>query len=117
MRVLLFAICLFILTMFLHSIANGTEIDNQVLLLEQITGCELLVTSGKRTPEKNKAVGGSKNSYHLTDRARDIQPKDPECISISLLGKIACFGMSTIVYKKHIHIDNREVSICIEGKY
>lgn len=30
------------------------------------------VTSGYRTWEKNRSVGGSKNSYHLTGNARDI---------------------------------------------
>ena len=114
----IFIILLYCIVIFLFCVTSfGAEIDNQVLLLEQITGCKLVVTSGFRSPEKNKAVGGSKNSYHLKDRARDLIVKDPECISISLLGKIACFGMSTIVYKKHIHIDNREVSICIDGSY
>lgn len=32
------------------------------------------VTSRQRSPEKNRAVGGSPNSYHLTDNARDFVP-------------------------------------------
>lgn len=30
------------------------------------------VTSGRRSAERNRAVGGAANSYHLSDRARDI---------------------------------------------
>lgn len=32
------------------------------------------ITSTKRTPERNKAVGGTANSYHLSGRARDSVP-------------------------------------------
>jgi uncharacterized protein YcbK (DUF882 family) len=37
-----------------------------------LAGIGATVTSGYRSPEKNRSVGGSANSYHLTDQARDI---------------------------------------------
>lgn len=90
-------------------------IDNYVKLLEKETKCTLIVTSGHRTPEHNKKVGGSKNSYHLYDRARDLVPKDKKCISFKKLANIACkMGMSVIQYDNHIHIDNRSNKICLD---
>ncbi len=40
-------------------------------------GHELVVNSGYRSPEHNKAVGGVPNSYHTKGLAADIRPKDP----------------------------------------
>jgi len=37
----------------------------------------LTITSGYRTPEHNKKVGGAKNSYHLYGLAVDFKPSDP----------------------------------------
>lgn len=48
----------------------------------------ILVTSGYRSPERNAAVGGVKNSTHIQGIAADIRPKDladlPELQSICL---------------------------------
>lgn len=76
------------------------------------------VTSGNRTPEHNKKVGGVKNSYHLKhNRALDIQPMDWDCIGISQLAEYACLFATTIKYPRHVHIDNRKKHFCIKGKY
>jgi len=99
------------------SYATPVDIDNTVKELESLSGCELVITSGFRTPEHNKRVGGAPNSYHLYNRARDVVPKDKKCISIKELGKIACKITSSIIYKKHIHLDNRKNPICIKGRY
>ena len=93
---------------------DAAPIDEVVKTLEKVTGCELVVTSGYRSPKKNKAVGGAPRSFHLYDRARDIVPKDTRCISIKELGAAACEITSTIKYLSHIHIDNRDNYICLD---
>lgn len=43
-------------------------------VIAELTGAGARVTSARRSPERNAAVGGAPNSYHLTGRARDIVP-------------------------------------------
>ena len=89
-------------------ISFAAPIDESVSQLEAMTGCKLVVTSGHRTPEHNKKIGGAKNSLHLYNRARDIVPTN-NCISLSDLADEAHkLGLTTIEYQKHIHIDNRD---------
>lgn len=67
--------------------------------------CKIRIHSSKRTPEHNKRVGGAPNSYHLKGRALDISAK---CLSHKELGKIAIkHANGVLVYKSHVHIDNR----------
>ena len=50
-----------------------------VAVLEQIRfhiGIPLFITSGYRTPEHNRSVGGLENSRHLTGHAADAVPVD-----------------------------------------
>ena len=84
----------------------NTEARNPVIMayLDQApAGCEITITSGHRTIEHNKKVGGAKNSLHLSDRAIDA------VISCrSWVVKTAKdFGITIILYKKHIHLDIR----------
>ena len=102
---------LMLLTIPILTIASEKNIDKAVEELELETTCEMKITSGLRTPEHNKKIGGAKNSYHLTDRARDVVP-EKGCITIPELAKIACEFASVIEYKSHIHIDDREKRIC-----
>lgn len=78
-------------------------------LYSALSDCEFTVTSGKRTVEHNRRVGGAPNSYHLTDRARDIT-STKECRA--RLGHLALEeGLSVIYYPSHIHIDDRGYQI------
>jgi len=63
------------------------------------------VTSGYRTPERNKAVGGVEGSYHLIGKAVDILVDSPE----DVVRKYANLsGFSYCKYypnTKHFHLD------------
>lgn len=55
-----------------------TRLENLADFLEEVRefcGCPILVTSGVRCPELNKAVGGVANSQHVTGHAADIVPQ------------------------------------------
>lgn len=99
--------------------ASVKDIDVLLKKIEVESGCRLHITSGKRSKEHNRRVGGAPNSYHLSDRARDFRSADRKrgC-GIKKLGRIACKYASTIVYKWHVHIDNREgKKLCTTGTY
>lgn len=53
-------------------ISNTFTMAQYLQVLRDLFGKPILVTSGFRTPDVNKAVGGSKNSAHLTGLAADI---------------------------------------------
>lgn len=98
--------------------ASSRDINQILKEIEKATGCELVITSGDRSKEHNRRVGGVSNSFHLQkDRARDIVPKDKNCISISQLAEFACLFTTTIKYSRHVHIDNRKKKICTKGSY
>lgn len=55
-----------------------TRLENLAYFLEEVRnecGCPILVTSGVRCPELNKAVGGVATSQHVTGHAADIIPQ------------------------------------------
>ena len=79
-------------------------IDLSIYQLEMETGCSVTISSGYRTVTHNKKVGGVKNSFHLTDRARDVIPK----CNHRMWAEKACKYVSVIQYKGHVHVDNRE---------
>jgi uncharacterized protein YcbK (DUF882 family) len=97
----------------LASMIAMADIDKSIEMIEESTGCEIVVTSGHRTPKRNKEVGGAPNSYHLYDRARDFVLKQPECMKLSDIAGISCIlGLNVIQYPRHIHIDNRNNPKC-----
>lgn len=68
----------------------------------------VIITSGYRTPEHNKKVGGAKYSYHMRGCAADIRvngmtPKDVA----KELNKIVPNNCGIIVYDNWIHFDVR----------
>lgn len=90
--------------------ANAAEINPELsaklVEFETASKCSFIKTSGVRTVEHNKKVGGASKSYHLTGDAYDLVPKCDT--SLKKLGKIAAkIFNGVIVYKKHIHVDIR----------
>lgn len=79
--------------------------------------CKPIISSGYRSPKKNKAVGGAKNSYHLHGKALDLV--FPKCLThfddIAQIAKKYFNGV--IVYPNHIHVDIRKKPYFGKGKY
>ena len=60
-------------------VGNLTKlVDNVLDPLRERYGKPIIVNSGYRSPELNKAVGGVWNSEHLTGRAADISVRSKE---------------------------------------
>ncbi|NRA68538.1 MAG: DUF882 domain-containing protein [Pseudobacteriovorax sp.] len=72
----------------------------------------MIITSGFRSPEHNKAVGGSKNSRHLVGEAVDISTKGMSAIRKHKLLELAfAFGFNGIAQAKtYVHIDTRKTN-------
>lgn len=64
-----------------------------------------VITSGFRTPEQNKAIGGAENSSHLRGLGVDLACLDDKKRWKMICGLISA-GFSRIgLYKRHIHTD------------
>ena len=71
-------------------------------------GKPLIVTSGYRSPEHNKAVDGVANSYHTQGLAADIRPEDQKdlptlwelCRRLNVTGGVG-------IYDTFVHVDRR----------
>jgi uncharacterized protein YcbK (DUF882 family) len=68
----------------------------------------VIVTSGYRTPEHNKKVGGAKYSFHMRGMAADIIVKDMTPKEVAKeLDKLVPNSCGIIVYKSWVHFDTR----------
>jgi hypothetical protein len=86
-------------------------------LFKKAIVCKPVISSGYRSPNKNKAVKGAKHSYHLSGEALDV--KFPMCLtSMEDLATIAKrFFNGVIIYPNHLHIDIRKTPYYGKGRY
>lgn len=64
-------------------LGNLTQLCKRILQpLREAYGKPIIVTSGYRSPELNKAIGGAKNSQHMRGQAADIKGSQPSNGSI-----------------------------------
>lgn len=56
-----------------HQLLNGLQPHARAHVLALMAACpHLTLTSGRRSAERNRAVGGRKGSFHLLGRAADF---------------------------------------------
>lgn len=88
-------------------------IDEYLVTILDILRTEIkkpvIITSGYRTPTRNKDVGGAKYSYHMRGMAADIRVggMTPKEIA-KALNKIVPDECGIIVYKSWVHFDVRK---------
>jgi uncharacterized protein YcbK (DUF882 family) len=93
-----------------------------VLMLEMLreaVGFPIVITSGFRSIEKNKEVGGSKNSYHLKGEAVDIAINQLTPLQVyKLIKYVFLIGFKgIIIYPFHVHLDIRPLEFFEIGSY
>lgn len=91
---------------------NLTELAKNLEVLRKHIGQPIRITSGFRSKEHNKKIGGALNSYHVLGMAADIQvaKMTPEQVAkaVELLiseGKMKQGGVG--IYKTWLHYDHR----------
>lgn len=92
------------------SLTINTDALNRLQSLRKSLGVPLIVTSGYRSPEHNKRVGGAQNSMHLRGQAFDISMNsmDPEWFIRE--ARAAGFGgIGTYPRQGFVHIDTGAV--------
>ena len=75
---------------------------------------KLRITSGYRTPEHNKKVGGARQSFHKRGMAIDCYAGMSH-ENLGILG-LRCGFTTAIVYVSHVHLDIREKGLGLRKK-
>ena len=77
-------------------------------ILRKTINKPIIITSGYRTPERNKKVGGAKYSYHMRGYAADIRVNGMTPKEVAKeLNKIVPNNCGIIVYDNWVHFDVR----------
>lgn len=97
------------------SSADVTFVDAELVekleALRAKAGAPIYITSGYRTPEHNKKVGGASKSQHMLGKAADIHVKTMTASALAKLAVSVGFN-GVILYKDQgfVHVDVRPVS-------
>lgn len=91
---------------------NILQLAKNLQVLRDAVGKSITITSGYRSPEHNRKVGGAKDSQHVKGMAADIQikgmtPKEVALVIEGLIesGKMKQGGLG--IYPSWIHYDVR----------
>ena len=85
------------------------ELADYLQRLRNWAGAPVKITSGYRTPEWNKKVGGSSSSYHTKGRAADIIVTGKSIYSVAKYAQaIGVRGIERNDDSDYVHIDPRD---------
>ena len=93
-----------------------SELLEKLQLLRDKLNNPINITSGYRTPECNKRVGGSSNSYHMKGMAADIY--SPFYTPTQIAKTAEEVGFTGIgIYSAFVHVDVRPNKYHFKGGY
>lgn len=72
------------------------------------------MTSGRRTPEGNRIVGGVPNSQHLTGNAVDYDGPNLNALAAEAKGRFP--GAKVLVHDGHVHVQDKRLRAPYYGK-
>lgn len=72
------------------------------------------MTSGRRTAEGNRAVGGVPNSWHVTGNAVDYDGPDLSKVLAEVRERFP--GAKAFIHKGHVHAQDRRIRAPYYGK-
>lgn len=82
---------------------NLLAITNRLQVLRDLVGKPIKISSGYRTPERNRQIGGAPDSWHVKGGAVDIPREFIPNWLLTQLESAWSGGMGT--YDHHIHLD------------
>ena len=82
-----------------RDIVNLQRLNNEILSPLELIACSYFVTSGFRSVEVNKAVGGHPKSAHMEGRAADIVPLGKK---LTIVGMMRVIILSALKFDKVI---------------
>lgn len=81
---------------------------NKLQQLRDQVGRPVIVTSGYRTPEHNRAIGGAERSFHMQGLAADIVVEGMSSAELADVAKqIGFTGIGVYPRRGHCHVDVR----------
>jgi uncharacterized protein YcbK (DUF882 family) len=86
---------------------NLHRLANRLQVIRDLLNRPIVINSGYRTPEHNKAVGGAPKSYHLSGMAADIVVSGMPAAEVQAFLKNWSGGLG--LYTHYTHVDIRPV--------